>query len=91
MARLLPRGGPTLKAARKLAVFVVGGTLVLLGFALLVLPGPGGLVIIAGLAVLAIEFAWAARLLEKAKEKARRAKDRAKRFTRRNRSQPGDR
>ncbi|MGQ0618251.1 MAG: PGPGW domain-containing protein [Acidimicrobiia bacterium] len=72
------RGRQTLKAARKLAILVIGSTLVALGLVLLVLPGPGGLVIIAGLAVLAIEFAWAARLLEKAKEKAQRAKDKAK-------------
>ena len=38
-------------------------------------PGPGILVIIAGLAILATEYVWAQRLLSKAKEKAEQAKD----------------
>jgi hypothetical protein len=42
---------------------------------MLVLPGPGLLVIIAGLAILATEYVWAQRLLRIAKEKATQAKD----------------
>jgi hypothetical protein len=38
---------------------------VLIGLAMLVLPGPGLLVIAAGLAMLALEFAWAERVLER--------------------------
>ena len=42
---------------------------------MLVLPGPGLLVIIAGLAILATEYVWAERLLQMAKERAIQAKD----------------
>lgn len=51
---------------RKIVVLIVGGTVLLIGVALIVLPGPAFLVIPAGLAILAIEFAWARRLLKKA-------------------------
>jgi len=57
--------------ARKVVVFVVGITMVLVGMALLVLPGPGTLVIFAGLAMLSIEFAWAGRLLRKIKSETK--------------------
>lgn len=45
--------------ARKIIVAVIGGSIVLVGIALLVLPGPGLVVIGIGLGVLAVEFAWA--------------------------------
>ena len=67
------------RAVRKATVTVVGGALVLAGVALLFLPGPGLLVIIAGLAVLATEFAWARRLLALARERARQVNDRVRR------------
>lgn len=54
----------------RLAVAVLGSLLLLAGAALLVLPGPGLLVIAAGLAVLASRFAWAARLLERVRTRA---------------------
>ena len=50
---------------------VIGGTVLLLGVALLVLPGPGWLLIIGGLAILAGEFAWARWLLKHAKATAK--------------------
>ena len=59
--------------ARRVAIFVAGVAVTAAGFAMLVLPGPGLLVIVAGLSILAIEFAWAARLRDRAKEKARTA------------------
>ena len=68
-----------LQSSKRIAVFVLGVALVGAGIALLVLPGPGLLVIIAGLAVLATEFAWAERLLDQAKEQATKAGERAKR------------
>jgi uncharacterized protein (TIGR02611 family) len=43
---------------------VLGFTVVLIGLALLVLPGPGLLVMAVGLGMLALEFAWAERVLE---------------------------
>ncbi|MGH2376387.1 MAG: PGPGW domain-containing protein [Candidatus Methylomirabilales bacterium] len=57
----------TLKQARRLIVAVVGGTVLLIGLALLVLPGPAVVVIPLGLAILATEFVWARRLLARVK------------------------
>jgi hypothetical protein len=52
---------------KKFFVALIGGTIVLLGVAMLVLPGPGLLVIAGGLALLATEFLWARRALRNAK------------------------
>jgi hypothetical protein len=62
---------------RKIVVAVIGGTIVLVGVALLVLPGPASLVIPIGLVILASEFAWARHVLQRGKAavaKARRGK-----------------
>ncbi|HSQ23021.1 MAG TPA: HAD-IC family P-type ATPase [Pyrinomonadaceae bacterium] len=53
---------------RRALVGVIGFTVVLIGLALLVLPGPGLVVIALGLAILATEFVWAQALLRKARE-----------------------
>ena len=45
--------------ARRVVVAVVGGTVLLIGLALVVLPGPAFVVIPIGLAILSLEFAWA--------------------------------
>jgi tellurite resistance protein TerC len=50
---------------RKLIVAVLGGTILLFGLALIVLPGPAIVVVPIGLAILATEFAWARRLVRK--------------------------
>lgn len=55
---------------RRVTVAVVGGALTLAGIALLVLPGPGFVLVAAGLALLATQFAWAARPLAYAKDRA---------------------
>lgn len=53
---------------RKTIVAVIGGTIVLLGLALIVLPGPFTLpLLILGFAILGSEFAWAARALQRVK------------------------
>lgn len=57
----------TIRQARRLIVFVVGLTLLLCGVVMLVTPGPGLLLILAGLGLLAVEFVWARRLLRKIK------------------------
>lgn len=51
-------------------VFIVGATVVLMGIIMIFTPGPAVVVIPAGLGILAIEFAWAQRLLKKFKDKA---------------------
>jgi uncharacterized protein (TIGR02611 family) len=61
--------------SKRVAVTIAGFIVVLAGAAMLVLPGPGILVIVAGLAILATEYVWAQRLLRIAKEKANQAKD----------------
>lgn len=58
--------------ARKLVVTVVGGTVVLLGLLLLVLPGPAFVVLPLGLAILATEFVWARRMLGRVRRAARK-------------------
>jgi uncharacterized protein (TIGR02611 family) len=63
------------RSGKRIAVTIAGGFVVLVGIAMLVLPGPGILVIIAGLAILATEYVWAERLLKMAKERAVQAKD----------------
>ncbi len=63
---------------KKFAVALIGGTIIVLGFAFFVLPGPGFLFVIVGLAVLATEFAWAKGLLEKAKQKYELARQKVK-------------
>jgi tellurite resistance protein TerC len=70
---------PPLRLVRKVAVLLLGGTVLLIGVALIVLPGPAFVVIPAGLAILATEFLWARRLLDKAKEKVAQAAQRVKR------------
>jgi Putative transmembrane protein (PGPGW) len=50
---------------RKLIVGVIGGTVVLFGLVLVILPGPAVLVVPLGLALLATEFAWARRLIRR--------------------------
>lgn len=61
---------------KRIVVTVVGGTVLTLGIVLIVLPGPAFLVIPAGLAILAMEFAWAKRWLRSARAVLpRRSKD----------------
>jgi len=50
-----------------------GFIVVLVGLAMLVTPGPGLLVIAVGLGILALEFAWAERLLERTADKLEQA------------------
>ena len=64
----------TLRQAKRVIKIVVGFTLLLIGIVLLVLPGPGWLTIFLGLALLAAEFAWAKRLLERLKNTANHVK-----------------
>jgi uncharacterized protein (TIGR02611 family) len=56
-------------------VFAVAGfTVLAAGLAMLVLPGPGIVVIVIGLTLLALEFAWAERMLERAVDRMERAR-----------------
>ena len=64
----------TLTQARRLIVVVVGFTILFAGVAMIVLPGPAFIVIPIGLAILATEFIWARRLLDRVKERIERMK-----------------
>jgi len=55
----------TYRQGRRLVILVIGGSLLLIGIALIFLPGPAFIVIPAGVAVLAMEFAWARRFLHR--------------------------
>jgi tellurite resistance protein TerC len=59
-----------IKIVRRVIVSVVGATVLLIGIALLVLPGPAFIVIPVGLAILATEYAWARRWLKKVRQMA---------------------
>lgn len=72
------RRGPVYRVA-----FAVAGVLVTLaGLAMLVFPGPALVVIPIGLTMLAMEFAWAERALERALVHAESAQRRARETTR---------
>lgn len=57
------------RLARRIAISVVGFTVLLVGIAMIVLPGPAIVVIPIGLGILGLEYAWARRWLQKVKEK----------------------
>jgi uncharacterized protein (TIGR02611 family) len=59
----LIRSNPTGRIALKCFISVVGALVVVIGIALIPLPGPGWFLVIGGLAIWAVEFHWARRLL----------------------------
>jgi hypothetical protein len=63
------------RSGKRIAVTIAGFAVLFAGIAMLVLPGPGIVVIIAGLAILATEYVWAERMLAEAKRRAVQAKD----------------
>lgn len=62
-----------LRSGKRIAITLVGFALLLGGLAMLVLPGPGILVVLAGLAVLGSEYAWARWALDETKKRANKA------------------
>ncbi len=66
-------GNVTLRQAKRLIFVVTGFTVLLVGLALLVLPGPALVVIPIGLYLLAKEYQWARQLLTKFKESGEKA------------------
>lgn len=63
----------TVRTTRKIVIGVIGASVVAVGVAMLVLPGPAFVVIPAGLAILGLEFAWAQRWLRRVREYGERA------------------
>ena len=69
---------------RRIAIGIAGGTVLIIGIAMIVLPGPAFIMIPAGLAILGLEFAWARHWLRKTRARARlmtRVRARARRKT----------
>ena len=63
------RRSRTLNLAWRIGIGVVGGLVLLAGIVMIPYPGPGWLVVFAGLAILATEFSWAERVLRYAKHR----------------------
>lgn len=61
------------RIARRLVIATVGATVILVGAVMSVTPGPAVVVIPIGLAILALEFVWARRLLRLFRVRARQA------------------
>jgi uncharacterized protein (TIGR02611 family) len=59
----------------RIFIGALGGTITVLGAVALVAPGPGVLILLAGLGILASEFAWASRAMNKTKSMAQTAAD----------------
>ena len=65
----------TVEQVRRAFRIVAGFTLLLAGVVMIVTPGPGWLVIFLGLSLLAAEFIWARRLMERMKREGGRVRD----------------
>ncbi len=65
----------TVQQAKRLIRIVIGFTVLLVGCIMLVTPGPGMAAIIGGLAILATEFVWAKRLMNRFKDGANHLKN----------------
>lgn len=65
----------TVEQVRRIFRIVAGFTLLLVGVVMIITPGPGWLVIFLGLGLLAAEFVWARRLMERIKHEGGRIKE----------------
>lgn len=52
---------------KRMFIGIAGGLVVIIGIIAIPYPGPGWLIVFTGLAILATEFEWAQRILDKAK------------------------
>jgi tellurite resistance protein TerC len=65
----------TVEQVRRAFRIVAGFTLLLAGVVMIVTPGPGWLVIFLGLSLLAAEFIWARRLMDRMKRQGDRVRE----------------
>jgi uncharacterized protein (TIGR02611 family) len=65
----------TVEQARRIFLILAGFTLLLLGIIMIFTPGPGSPVIFMGLGLLAAEFVWARRIMDRIKRESARLKD----------------
>lgn len=68
----------TLKKIKRLIVAVIGITILVIGIAMIVLPGPAFVVIPLALGLLATEFVWARKLLQVVRERMLQAANKLK-------------
>ena len=59
----------TLRQVKRLVIGLIGFTVLVIGVAMIVLPGPAFIVIPIGLGILATEFIWAKSLLRRVKQR----------------------
>ena len=67
--------GKTIRQAKRLIIAIIGFTVLLIGLAMVVLPGPAFIVIPIALGILATEFIWAKKLLDRVKNRASNVKE----------------
>lgn len=63
------------RQAKRVAILLLGSSVMLIGIAMIILPGPASIVIPIGLSILALEFYWARRWLVKIRKNILRAKN----------------
>ena len=68
---------PIGRLVRRVIIGLIGGLITVFGAVALVGPGPGILIVLAGLGILATEFAWAARVMVHTRTYAQKAADKA--------------
>lgn len=77
--------------SKRILILLVGVPVVAVGIALIPLPGPGLLVIAAGLAILSLEFEWARRWLEHTRNQIEKMVEKARQAGQKNNRPPKDR
>jgi uncharacterized protein (TIGR02611 family) len=65
----------SVEQVRRLFRIIAGFTLLLIGFVMTFTPGPGWVVILMGLTLLAAEFVWARRLMDRLRQQGTRVKE----------------
>jgi uncharacterized protein (TIGR02611 family) len=76
--RLRSRGAMffrTIEQVRRFSRILAGFTLLLVGVIMIFTPGPGWIIVFLGLTLLAAEFVWAKRLMDRMKHEGNRLKD----------------
>lgn len=68
----------SLKQLKRILIAIIGGTIVVIGLAMIVLPGPAFIVIPLGLSILATEFIWAKKMIARFKEQFERLRNKKK-------------
>lgn len=68
----------SLKQLKRILIAIIGGTIVVIGLFMIVLPGPAFIVIPLGLSILATEFIWAKKMIARFKDQFERLRNKKK-------------